>query len=77
MSILPTLKSDSECYTEATPSLYGSGEDLDVEQDIGIEQVKEQDSQVVQGQVQERVVEEEVQNLTVERMIPPILHYPM
>ena len=53
---------DSECYTEATPSLYGSDEDSDVEQD----------SQVVQGQVQERVVEEEVQNLTVERMIPPI-----
>ena len=72
MSILPTLKSDPECYTEATPSLYGSDEDSDVEQDIGIEQVKEQDSQVVQGQVQERVVEEEVQNLTVERMIPPI-----
>ena len=35
--------------------------------------MKEQDLQVVQGQVQERVVEEEVQNLTVERMIPPIL----
>ena len=59
MSILPTLKSDPECYTEATPSLYGSDEDSDVEQDIGIEQVKEQDSQVVQGQVQERVVGEE------------------
>ena len=55
MSIIPTLKSDSECYTEATPSLYGSDEDSDVEQDIGIEQVKE-----------------EVQNLIVERMIPPI-----
>ena len=57
MSILPTLKSDSKYYTEATPSLYGSDEDSDVEQDIGIEQVKEQDSQVVQGQ-----------HLTVERM---------
>ena len=34
--------------------------------------MQEQDSQVVQGQVQERVVEEEVQNLTVEHMIPPI-----
>ena len=53
---------DSECYTEATPSLYGSDEDSDVEQD----------SQVVQGQVQERVVEGGVRNLTVERMIPPI-----
>ena len=88
--ILPTLKSDSECYTEATPSLYGSDEESDVEQDIGIEQVEEQDAgikqvqeqssrvaqgqdmQVVQEQVQGRVVEEEVQNLTVERMIPPI-----
>ena len=39
MSILPTLRSDSECYTEATPSLYESDEDSDVEQDIGIEQV--------------------------------------
>ena len=57
MPILPTLKSDSKYYTEATPSLYGSDEDSDVEQDIGIEQVKEQDSQVVQGQ-----------HLTVERM---------
>ena len=73
MSILPTLKSDPECYTEATPSLYGSDEDSDVEQDIGIEQVEEQDAgdkqvqeRVVQAQVQERVVEEEVQNLTVE-----------
>ena len=37
MSILPTLKSDSECYTEASPSLYGSDEDSGVEQDIGIE----------------------------------------
>ena len=76
MSILPTLKSDSECYTEATPSLYGSDEDSDVEQDIGIEQVEEQDAGVkqvqeqdmqvvqVQVQVQGRVVEEEVQNLT-------------
>ena len=81
MSILPTLKSDSECYTEATPSLYGTDEDSDVEQDIGIEQVEEdagvkqvqeQALRVVQEQVQERVVEEEVQNLTVERMIPPI-----
>ena len=81
MFILATLKSDSECYTEATPSLYGSGEDSDVEQDIGIEQVEEQDAsveqvqeqdmQVVQEQVQGRAVEEEVQNLTVERMIPP------
>ena len=44
MSILPTLKSDSECYPEATPSLYGSDEDSDVEQDIGIEQVEEQDA---------------------------------
>ena len=79
MSILPTLESDSECYTEATPSLYGSDEDSDVVQDIGIEQVEEhdagvkqvqeQDSWVVQEQVQGRVV---VQNLTVERMIPPI-----
>ena len=66
------MESDSECYTKATPSLYGSDEDSGVEQDIGIEQVQEQDSQVVQGQVQEPVVEEEVQNLTVERMIPPI-----
>ena len=73
MSIIPTLKSDSECYTKATPSLYGSDEDSDVEQDIGIEQVEEQDAgikqvqeRVVQAQVQERVVEEEVQNLTVE-----------
>ena len=83
MSILPTLKSDSECYTEATPSLYGSDEDSDVGQDIGIEQVEEQDagvkqvqeqdSRVVQEQVQGRVVEEEVQNPTVQRMIPPIL----
>ena len=83
MSILPTLKSDSECYTEATPSLYGSGEDSDAEQDIGIEQVEEQDagvkqvqeqdSRVVQEQVQGRAVEEEVQNLTVQRMLPPIL----
>ena len=95
MSILPTFKSDSECYTEAILSLYGSDEDSDVAQDIGIEQaeeqdagvkqvqeqdsrvVQEQDMQVVQEQVQGRVVEEEVQNLTVERMIPPILHYPM
>ena len=38
------------------------------EQDAGVEQVQEQDSQVVQGQV----VQEEVQNLTVEHMIPPI-----
>ena len=82
MSILPTLKSDSECYTKATPGLYGSDEDSDVEQDIGIEQVEEQDagveqvqeqdSRVVQEQVQGRVVEKEVQNLTVEHMIPPI-----
>ena len=74
MSILPTLKSDSKCYTEATPSLYGSDEDSDVEQDIGIEQVEGHDAGVkqVQEQVQGRVVEEEVQNLTVERMIPPI-----
>ena len=52
------------------------------EQDAGVKQVQEQDSWVVQGQdmqvvqvqvqVQEWVVEEEVQNLTVERMIPPI-----
>ena len=50
------------------------------EQDVGVKQVQEQDSWVVQGQdmqvvqvqVQEWVVEEEVQNLTVERMIPPI-----
>ena len=54
-----SAESDSECYTEATPNLYGSDEDSDVEQDIGIEQVKEQDPQVVQGQVQERVVGEE------------------
>ena len=90
MPILPTLKSDSECYTEATSTLYGSDEDPDVEQDIGIEQVEEQDAgvkqvqeqdpRVVQGQGYARlckskckggVVEEEVQNLTVERMIPP------
>ena len=50
MSILPTLKPDSECYTEATPSLYGSDEDSDVEQDIGIGQVEEQDAGVKQVQ---------------------------
>ena len=50
MSILPTFKSDSECYTEATLSLYGSDEDSDVAQDIGIEQSEEQDSGVKQVQ---------------------------
>ena len=58
MSILPTLRSDSECYTEATPSLYESDEDSDVEQDIGIEQVEEQDAGVEQVQEQDsRVVQ--------------------
>ena len=62
MFILPTLKSDSECYTEATPSLYGSDEDSDVEQDIGIEQVEEQDAGVQQVQEQDsRVVQAQVQ----------------
>ena len=53
------------------------------EQDAGVKQVQEQDSiysrviqgqdmQVVQEQVQGRVVEEEVQNPTVERIIPLI-----
>ena len=50
MSILPTFKSDSECYTEATLSLYGSDEDSDVAQDIGIAQAEEQDSGVKQVQ---------------------------
>ena len=38
------------------------------EQDAGVKQVQEQDIQVVQR----AGVEEEVQNLRVERMIPPI-----
>ena len=50
------------------------------EQDAGVKQVQEQDSRVIQGQdmqvvqeqVQGRVVEEEVQNPTVERIIPLI-----
>ena len=58
MSSLPTLKSDSECYTKATPGLYGSDEDSDVEQDIGIGQVEEQDAGVKQVQEQDsRVVQ--------------------
>ena len=52
MSILPTFKSDSECYTEATLSLYGSGKDSDVARDIGIEQAEEQDAGVKQVQEQ-------------------------
>ena len=78
MSILPTLNSDSECYTEATPSLYGSGEDSDVEQDIGIEQVEEQDASVEQVQEQDsrvvqgqdmQVVQEQVQGRVVEEEV--------
>ena len=42
------LESDSECYTEATPSLYGSNDDSDIEQGIGIEQVGVQDTSVKQ-----------------------------